>query len=500
MALQPGTKLGEYDVRELIGAGGMGEVYRAHDSKLGREVALKLLPEGFARDREPSPDGRFLAYFTVPDPGAIEVMALEGQGTRTLAQGVLHWGSRLAWSPSGQWLAYNQSGLFSPHNLILIDVRSGNARQVTHFTGSSEGINWQAWLPDDRHLVVSYTPHTRQFLAPDLGILDIEDGSVSRVTMQAGQNIGALSASADGSRLLASVLQDQREVWKIPLGADPDANGRAQVRLLDSTYNPFWTFVSRDGKTLLFNGAYTGSRNLWTMPLDRSAPPRQVTMMEGNSIMHSSLSPDGTHVAFASSRTGNSDIWVQNVDGSGLRQLTNDAATDYWPVWSPDGHSIVFGSESGSSQWTQVVPASGGAVEKVIEGFFRGDWIEKSGGNGTWLVTVLSSNAGIRLLEFEQRKVLWERRLRGTGGMPVFSPDGRSISLPVGEGGNRESIWIFDSRTGQSREAVRFPEPRQTYFRAAWTDGGNALIVNRSNAISHIVLYDRFWIPERAQN
>jgi eukaryotic-like serine/threonine-protein kinase len=50
MPLPPGSKLGQYEVRELIGAGGMGEVYRAHDNKLGRDVAIKLLPEALARD------------------------------------------------------------------------------------------------------------------------------------------------------------------------------------------------------------------------------------------------------------------------------------------------------------------------------------------------------------------------------------------------------------------------------------------------------------------
>ena len=54
-----------------------------------------------------------------------------------------------------------------------------------------------------------------------------------------------------------------------------------------------WTFVSRDGRTLLFNNATTGTRNLLTMPLDRSAPPRQITMIEGDNVMHSSISPDG---------------------------------------------------------------------------------------------------------------------------------------------------------------------------------------------------------------
>jgi len=52
MTLAPGTRLGTYEVLGALGAGGMGEVYRAHDTKLKREVAIKVLPEAFARDEE----------------------------------------------------------------------------------------------------------------------------------------------------------------------------------------------------------------------------------------------------------------------------------------------------------------------------------------------------------------------------------------------------------------------------------------------------------------
>ena len=50
MALTPGTRIGVYEVVAPIGAGGMGEVYRAHDTTLNRDVAMKVLPELFAAD------------------------------------------------------------------------------------------------------------------------------------------------------------------------------------------------------------------------------------------------------------------------------------------------------------------------------------------------------------------------------------------------------------------------------------------------------------------
>ena len=52
MSIASGTKLGPYEITAAIGAGGMGEVYRAHDPKLGRDVAIKVLPEAFARDAD----------------------------------------------------------------------------------------------------------------------------------------------------------------------------------------------------------------------------------------------------------------------------------------------------------------------------------------------------------------------------------------------------------------------------------------------------------------
>ena len=52
MMIAAGTKLGPYEIAGAIGAGGMGEVYQAHDTKLGRDVAIKVLPEAFAHDPE----------------------------------------------------------------------------------------------------------------------------------------------------------------------------------------------------------------------------------------------------------------------------------------------------------------------------------------------------------------------------------------------------------------------------------------------------------------
>jgi serine/threonine protein kinase len=87
MALVPGTRLGPYDILSDLGAGGMGEVYRARDSKLNRDVALKILPEVFASDPERLArfrrEAQVLASLNHPGIGAIYGFE-EDSGTQAL--------------------------------------------------------------------------------------------------------------------------------------------------------------------------------------------------------------------------------------------------------------------------------------------------------------------------------------------------------------------------------------------------------------------------------
>jgi serine/threonine protein kinase len=96
--LAPGTRLGVYEILARIGAGGMGEVYRARDTRLGRDVALKILPDSFAADPERiarmQREAHLLAVLNHPniaaiygfeDSGAVRALVLEFVGGETLA-------------------------------------------------------------------------------------------------------------------------------------------------------------------------------------------------------------------------------------------------------------------------------------------------------------------------------------------------------------------------------------------------------------------------------
>jgi serine/threonine protein kinase len=87
MSLAPGSRLGPYIVGPLLGAGGMGEVYRAHDTTLGRDVALKVLPDSFALDPDRlarfKREAQVLASLNHPHIGAIHGLE-ESNGTIAL--------------------------------------------------------------------------------------------------------------------------------------------------------------------------------------------------------------------------------------------------------------------------------------------------------------------------------------------------------------------------------------------------------------------------------
>ena len=87
MALDVGSRLGHYDVTALIGEGGMGQVYQATDTKLNRQVALKILPEAFSADPERlarfQREAEVLASLNHPNIAAIHGLE-EAEGVRAL--------------------------------------------------------------------------------------------------------------------------------------------------------------------------------------------------------------------------------------------------------------------------------------------------------------------------------------------------------------------------------------------------------------------------------
>jgi serine/threonine protein kinase len=98
VSLSVGARLGAYEIVALIGAGGMGEVYRARDAKLNRDVALKVLPESFLHDADRlarfQREAHVLASLNHPNIAAI-------YGLRPLTEQCQHPPTKSEWCSTG---------------------------------------------------------------------------------------------------------------------------------------------------------------------------------------------------------------------------------------------------------------------------------------------------------------------------------------------------------------------------------------------------------------
>ena len=89
------------------------------------------------------------------------------------------------------------------------------------------------------------------------------------------------------------------------------------------------------------------------------------------------FSPDGSRIAFMSQRDGNSEIYVMNRDGSGVRRLTNQRGADSTPTWSPTGTQIAFTSDRSGSPQIWVMDAEGLNMRRLT---FSDSWADRA----TW--------------------------------------------------------------------------------------------------------------------
>jgi len=132
MPLAPDDRLGAYKILSLLGAGGMGEVYRARDITLGREVALRILPEDFVRD--PKRVERFR--------DSVQVLTEIAGGAR----GLYHLSGVIRFGPGSQIHLYGSEGTikveFAPHERLL-GARRGDKSLAEIPVPPEQALDWR---------------------------------------------------------------------------------------------------------------------------------------------------------------------------------------------------------------------------------------------------------------------------------------------------------------------------------------------------------------------
>jgi Tol biopolymer transport system component len=214
-----------------------------------------------------------------------------------------------------------------------------------------------------------------------------------------------------------------------------DLRGHQTGQVTGLPVDAFAPSVSADGATIAFVAAPSelGYNQIGVMGADGSDPHFVSTphIIVGSVAM----SPDASKVAFEGLTTGNADIYVVGVDGTGLRQLTTDPQTDQYPQWSPDGRTIVYDNagareNSEDPQFSKTaeiftIPAGGGAPTRLT----HNSWTDAAPSYSPDGKTIVDQSAqDFSMMDPDGSN---ERRFPiGMGGFtPRWSPDGKTIAF-----------------------------------------------------------------------
>jgi Tol biopolymer transport system component len=136
--------------------------------------------------------------------------------------------------------------------------------------------------------------------------------------------------------------------------------------LIASTQRDSSPQYSPDGNKIVFSSKRSGSSEIWVCNSDGSAPV-QLTSFGGAGVGTPRWSSDGSRIAFDSTQAGHTDIYVINAAGGLPQRLTNDATEEVRPSWSRDGRWIYFGSNRSGDWQVWKIPATGGQAAQVTK-------------------------------------------------------------------------------------------------------------------------------------
>lgn len=189
----------------------------------------------------------------------------------------------------------------------------------------------------------------------------------------------------------------------------------------------------------------------------------------------SSSLDDPNAIVFASNRGGNWDIYTIKPDGSGLKRLTDHAADDQWPAWSPDGRSIAFVSDRDGEAQVFLMKVDGRDVEQLTDSRGlkrRPTWaphaqqiaFEKRSRPGFAIRVLTLSNNSITTLH--------------QGSMPAWSPDGKTI---LAVSGNLAGLVSIDVSGGMSRPVFSddLSVMGALVISSAWSPDGHTIAFSR---------------------
>jgi Tol biopolymer transport system component len=520
MPLSAGTRLGPYEILAPLGAGGMGEVYRGKDTKLDREVAIKVLPAGLARDPERlerfEREARMLAVLNHPNIAAIyglehsdgvPFLVLELVPGPTLAEMLA--GGALEVPEALRISKQIAEALECAHEKGIVhrDLKPANVKvtpegkvKVLDF-GLAKAFRGDGATAENGPTVSLGNTRegtvlgTAAYMSPEQARgkpldkrTDIWSFGCVLYEALAGRKAFAGETLSD---CIANVLQHEPD-WDLVPAATPSEIKLLLRRCLQKDRDQRWHDIAdvriemdeaprpgvkggapaaaapRNGRRWILaaaGGVVVGAVLSWLAfhltGLNQASVPQLVSVAR---LTHDpdysdspTWSPDGSQMAFASNRSGDFDIYVRRVGGGQEVNVTNDPGQDFQPAFSPDGNWIAFVSTRSSRTGMM-------KIGSVIGTEFR------LRGGDVWVVPALGGQA---------------RLLGKDGNVPIWAPSGGRVAYVSGPE-NHRSILEVAAEGGTPRALLPSESSSWEIVRAQYSPGERWITFENPNLATFI--------------
>jgi serine/threonine protein kinase/Tol biopolymer transport system component len=421
-----------------------------------------------------SPDSRYIYYlkFVNGQPNVLYQIAVLGGTPKKILETLT---SGVSFSPDGKQMVFVRGAQVGDNSLIIASADgSGERTLATRKNIERFGRFAPAWSPDGRTIACGvHVDGTNMTVAA----VSVADGTVKPITSPKWLAVGRVAWLSDGTGLVFSADEDVTQVWYVsyPGGA---------VRRITNDANNYGTgslSVTADSSTIATLQAERTSY-IFVGPTSDPAAAKRITGASSGLTRPAGISwtPDDKLV-YSTIASGNADIWIANVDGTGGRQLTNDPAVDTGPEVSPDGRYVVFQSTRSGRFNLWRSDLDGGNLKQLTSG--GDDAIPNFSPDGKWVIydsivttelrkVPIDGGDSVRLTD---RRVAW----------PTVSPkDGMIAGLYRSDGNSPQRLTVFAPEGGTPIK--NFDLPPGALSNPRWTTDGRAIIyiITRADASS----------------
>lgn len=412
-----------------------------------------------ARDAYPrfSPDGRWIA-FSSDRKGNLDVYVIPAAGG-TPKQLTFHSADDnvLGWTPDGKAVLFSSMrGDDFLAKLWLVDAETGAERPAGTDTGLAGSFS-----PDGKRIAynqrgqVYWRKYYRGSYQTDVFVLDPAAKKAAKLTDFNGMDSWPMWGR-DGFIYFVSDRDGGglTNIWRVP-----EKGGKAEKITQFTSGDVRWPSISADGKTIVFEHDFgvwkldVASRRAAPIKLDIEAEtqldPEEIRTFQSRADQFH-IQPGGRRVVFSTY----GEIFTAPVEEGDLVQLTEGAARDREPQWSPDGKHIAYVSDQSGREEVWVVPASGGTAQKVTDL----DTLKLETRWSPDSKDILFTTSDNRLF----RHTLGGRTLQlaaskyGNISSPVMSPDGKWVAFTMADEARQTDIWLAPAAGGAEPRRVTF--------------------------------------------